>query len=71
MWQVGWLCGNKSLLFLLNCYSGSKFITYKTGMCYVVVIIWHRGIVVSMSTLYTIGVGDKGYSLTSKIEKKC
>jgi len=26
-----------------------------------VVIIWLRGIDVSMCTLYTIGVGDKGY----------
>lgn len=61
MWQVGWSCGNKGLLFLLNCYTGNKFITYKTGMYYVVVIIWLGGIAVSMCTLYMIGVGDKGY----------
>jgi len=33
----------------------------KKGMCYVVVIVWLRGVAVSMYTLYTKGVVDKVY----------
>ena len=64
--MVGWLdVWKQSLLFLFKWYNGSKFITYKTGLYYVMVIISLRGIAVSMCTLYTIRVGDKGYLMVT------